>query len=333
VSLGTEWLSNHLRKPSVRNVHQIEGKMRETESPAGFMTPRRRRIVGWVAVTVSTAVTCFWALWGIAENFHEGWHFESFLANVGLMFAQYLSPMLIFMAVTLVSICWPRIGGGLHLGFAVFLVWFFRSSSNAATYLLILPLVILAALYWIGRAEPRRIATLLVVGLPLITLVVFAVEPVFRVSQRINDGNLEARVVEGNGVELVWAPEGPGWPRKGMKWHEAGESCRRLSDDGRTLAATAQEIWRLPTVDEAVRSMSRHGENSGGVWDAEAEEATYKTKPDKESPLWNTHSQVIYWWTATEITEERAYIVVYDGKVWPRKKDFGPDYLGFRCVK
>jgi hypothetical protein len=79
--------------------------------------------------------------------------------------------------------------------------------------------------------------------------------------------------------------------------------------------------------------MARHGQNSGGVWDAEAAQATYKTRPDKESPLWNTHSQVIYWWTATEIDEKRAYIIAYDGKVWPRAKSFGPAYLGFRCVR
>jgi hypothetical protein len=89
----------------------------------------------------------------------------------------------------------------------------------------------------------------------------------------------------------------------------------------------------LPTVDEAVRSMARHGINSGGVWDTETLEATYETDPDKESPLWNLHSQVIYWWTATEVDEDQAYIIVYDGKVWQRSKEFSPAYLGFRCVK
>jgi hypothetical protein len=92
-------------------------------------------------------------------------------------------------------------------------------------------------------------------------------------------------------------------------------------------------IWRLPTVDEAVRSMARHGQNSGGVWNEETAKATYNTTPDKESPLWNVYSQVIYWWTATEVDEEHAYIIVYDGKVWPRAKKFGPAYLGYRCVK
>jgi hypothetical protein len=79
--------------------------------------------------------------------------------------------------------------------------------------------------------------------------------------------------------------------------------------------------------------MARHRQNSGGVWDAGNAKATYKTTPDKESPLWNAHSQVIYWWTATEVDEEHAYMIVYDGKVWPRAKQFSPAYLGFRCVR
>jgi len=86
-------------------------------------------------------------------------------------------------------------------------------------------------------------------------------------------------------------------------------------------------------VDEAVRSMARHGQNSAGVWDAETAQASYAVTPDKESPLWNVHSQVIYWWTDTELENGRAYIIVYDGRVWPRAKDYGPAYLGFRCVK
>ena len=82
-----------------------------------------------------------------------------------------------------------------------------------------------------------------------------------------------------------------------------------------------------------MRSMARHGRNSGGLWDAENADTSYETTPDKESPLWSIQSQVIYWWTATEADGEHAYIVVYDGRVWPRDKDFGPAYLGFRCVK
>jgi hypothetical protein len=61
--------------------------------------------------------------------------------------------------------------------------------------------------------------------------------------------------------------------------------------------------------------MARHGQNSEGRWDAGTGEATYVITPDRKSPLWNVYSQVIYWWTATEVDGERAYIIVYDGKV------------------
>lgn len=154
-----------------------------------------------------------------------------------------------------------------------------------------------------------------------------------RISGRVDDRKLETRVIEGNGITLVWAPDGPGWPRKGVSWDEAVMRCRQLVEDGTTLAQVPQNIWRLPTVEEAVRSMSRHGVNSAGVWDQQNKQASYQTRPDKESPLWNVHSQVIYWWTATEINDEQAFMIVYDGKVWPRRKRFGPDYLAYRCVK
>lgn len=294
---------------------------------------KKRQIAGWAAVGLSTAITCVWAFWGIIENFHEGWYFESLWSNLGMMFVQYLSPMLIFMGVTLISISWPHFGGGLHGLIALLAIWFFQAFSNAATFLIILPLVGLGAMYWFGRPLPRRLAASLVFGLPMLTLIISGISPVIRVSQRVNDGNLQARLVQGNGVALTWAPGGPGWPREGGDWYEALQACQYLSEDGLTLATISQDSWRLPTVDEAVRSMALHGQNSGGEWNVETAEATYETPPDKEFPLWNSYSQVIYWWTATEIDDERAYIIVYDGKVWLRAKQFGPAYLGFRCVK
>ena len=293
----------------------------------------RRQLVGWIAVGLSTVITCFWAFWGIVENFHEGWYYESLLSNVGLMFVQYLSPMLIFLAVTLLSIFWPRIGAGLHGILALGVAWFFGALTNTVTLFLMVPLIGLGALYWFGRPQPRKLAASVAIGLPLLTLVISGIAPALRVSQRLDDGNLQARLVHGNGVDLVWAPDGPGWPREGANWYKAQEVCEYLSEDGLALAPEPQQIWRLPVVDEAVRSMARHGQNSRGVWDAEIAEATYKTTPDKESPLWNRTSQVIYWWTATEADKDHAYIIVYDGEVWPRSKQFGPAYLGFRCVR
>jgi len=293
----------------------------------------KRQIMRWIAVALSMAVTSVWAFWGIVETFHQGWYYDSWLLNVGMMLLQYLSPMLLFLGVTLVAIRWPRTGSCLHVALAVGAALFFRGASNTAVLLLMLPLLGIGALYWYGRPRPRRAALALAIGLPLLILLAFGIEPALRVSRRVDDGNLDARVVHGNDVNLVWAPEGPGWPRTGSDWNEAQHACPCLSEDGQTLAPEPQGIWRLPTVDEAVRSMARHGLSSGGVWDAAAAAASYETKPDKESPLWNVHSQVIYWWTATEADDARAYIIVYDGRVWRRDKDFGPAYLGFRCVK
>ncbi|HUW95087.1 MAG TPA: DUF1566 domain-containing protein [Anaerolineae bacterium] len=293
----------------------------------------RRRIAGWIAVGCSTVITCFWAFWGIIENFHEGWYYPSLLSNLGLMFVQYLSPMLIFLGLTLISISWPRLGGVLHVIFALLAAWFFGALTNTAMLLLIVPLIGIGALYWFGRPQPRKIALSLAIGLPILTLTIAGIEPVLRVSQRFDDADLQARLVQGNGVNLLWARDGPGWPRTGATWYEAQQVCQYLDENGLAAAPVPQDIWRLPTVDEAVRSMARHGQNSGGVWDAEDAEATYQTTPDKESPLWNVYSQVIYWWTATETDEERAYIIVYDGKVWPRAKQFTAGYMGFRCAK
>ena len=106
-----------------------------------------------------------------------------------------------------------------------------------------------------------------------------------------------------------------------------------LYEDGKSIASEPQNIWRLPTVDEAVRSMALHGENSRGVWDDKNGKAVYEKRPDKEFPLWDIYSQVIYWWTATEVNQEYAYIIVYDGKIWSRAKKLSMGYLGFRCVK
>jgi hypothetical protein len=294
----------------------------------------KRQVLGWLAVALSTSIACFWAFWGIIENFHEGWFHTSLLLNVGLMFVQYLSPMIIFVSLSLLAIAFPRVGGAAHALIGLLLILLlFDLNDRVAMLFVIVPMLSLGLLYWYGRPQPRRVAYLIIAGLPTLIIIICGVEPTLRVAGRVNDGNLEERLIQGNGVRLKWAAEGVGWPREGVSWHEAVKRCQHLSEDGRSLADTPKNAWRLPTVEEAVRSMSRHGVNSGGVWDAQTKVAIYGVRPDKESPLWNVYSQVIYWWTATEVDGENAYIIVYDGKVWSRRKRFAPGSLGYRCVK
>src|SRR4026208_249491 len=91
------------------------------------MKPQRwRQFVGWIGAGSSIAITCLWAFWGIIENFHEGWYYEWLPRNLGLMFVQYLSPMLIFLTISLVSITWPRVGAGLHATAGILLAVYFK---------------------------------------------------------------------------------------------------------------------------------------------------------------------------------------------------------------
>ena len=201
----------------------------------------RKLISGWVGVGLSTLITCLWAFWGIIENFHEGWFYPSLIRNLALMFVQYLSPMLIVMALALAALRWPRFGGSVYalvgLAFSV-LIFSSRSAINARVILSWLPvtalLVFVGILYWYGRPKPRKLAYVIAIGLPLFVTLIFAAEPVYRVAGRVDDDNPEARLVEGNGVTLIWAPQGPGWPSYGVSWEEAQRRCRYLAEDGTT---------------------------------------------------------------------------------------------------
>jgi hypothetical protein len=142
------------------------------------------------------------------------------------------------------------------------------------------------------------------------------------------------RLVEGNGVTLLWAPAGQGWTRDGnISWAAAKERVRYLTADGLSLATQPQDLWRLPTREEVVRSLSRDNLNAGGDWDAARERASYQRKPDKESPLWDPYAPLIYLWTADDVDPQRAWVVVYHGGVYPQSKSLGSSSLGFRAVR
>lgn len=236
------------------------------------------------------------------------------------------------MFLSILSVRWPWGGFSLFAGVALFALWFFHAST-ATIQMIVAPAVLIGLGFAYGRPSPKVWAYRVMTLLPLLTVLVVGAGPAWKVSMRVDDGDRGLRHLSANGVDLIWAPQGPGWPTQGMNWHDALERCKYLAEDGTSIADTPQDVWRLPTVEEAVRSQCIHGNNSGGNWDATTATASYSQSPDKESPLWDIGSQVVYWWTATEVNDEQAYIIVYDGKVWLRSKNFGPAYLAFRAVK
>lgn len=301
-----------------------------------------RHVVGWSAVGLNLVVSCFWAFWGAIENFHEGWWLTSLLANLGLMLVQYLSPMIVAVLLGLLGLRWPRIGGLVYLLLGgAFGYWFlFGRPRPGVTWSGVLVDAILAGgfglvglLFWLGRPSPRRLAYRLTWGLPVLVALACGAEGAWRVATRHDDGDRGMRTVEGNGARLTWAPAGPGWPTAGVSLREAERICRHLSEDGTRLLDEPQDFWRLPTVEEVVQSLTRHGANAGGEWDAETHKATYRTWPDKESPLWDPHSQIIYWWTSSEPDPDHVYRVAYNGYVLVVPKKMAMGSCAFRAVR
>jgi hypothetical protein len=301
----------------------------------------REHVIGWVAVGLGTLVATLWAFWGAIEAFHEGWCSPTLWLRILGVFA-YLVPMAVPMVLTLLGIRWPKVGGTLlFLVGAWFSWWVFRRPGMSFVAILSwLPVTALAVavglIFWFGRVRNPGLAYTIAAGVPLLVAVACGAGGAWRVAHRVDDGFRGERLVEGNGVALVWAPEGPGWVRSAHEacdWNEAGLRCAHLSRDGTRLEEEPRYVWRLPTVEEYVASCTRHGANSGGVWDPATQRARYRMKPDKESPLWDQFAETIYWWTSTEPSADEAYRAVYDGGVFSSRKTLRMGSLGFRAVR
>jgi len=296
------------------------------------LIPKWRRACGWSAVSFSTLIAGFWGFWGSIENFHEGWYFTSLWRNLVLMLGQYLSPMIIVAGLSAVAIRWRRAALPVFGAVAIGLAILFRGTS-AGLPLIVAPLLVLAGLYRFGIPEPRRWALWSVTGLPFLTAIVCGAYPGWRAMHRVDDGNYGMRLIVGNRVALLWAPAGPGWPSHYASWFQARQACAALAEDGSSLSGKPLNLWRLPSIEEAVRSEVYRGRNAGGVWNSTLRHARYEVMPDKDSPLWNAHSQVIYWWTGTEAGSNKAYRIAYNGYVLAVDKRGWGDYWAFRCVR
>jgi hypothetical protein len=260
---------------------------------------RRQAILGWIALGISMLIAALWAFWGIMEAFHEGW-WAATLGGRLLQTAAYLTPMGICLVIGALAIRWPKIGAAIYFSLgAAFSFLIFREMWP--------DFKLAAVLSWLP-------VTLLVVGVGVLWW--FSQPRPLRLAYSIFVG-----------IPLLVVLCCGAYPAYKVSTRNTDVSLEaRLVDE-------PQHLWRLPTVEEAVRSMARHGVNCGGRWDAQTKRATYEVHPDKEPPLWDPFAETVYWWTATEDGAENAFIIVYDGKVWSRRKTQGLGSQGFRAVK
>jgi hypothetical protein len=291
---------------------------------------RTKNVIGWITTLVSFSAVCFWAYWGINEAFHEGWYHSSLLKNLSMTVLQYLSVAIIFLSLSLIALNYRKLGSGLFISLGIFALLYFR--SNAGRIVVFIPLVLLALGFYFGEYRHKKVISVSFVVAFLLIMFSFGIPQLIRNENRFNDNDFGTRTIIGNNVELIWAPQGVGFPLKGNDWQTANSNCARLNEEGTELEDNERNKWRLPTRDEIVRSMTRKNKNAGGFID-DMEIAQYDVVPDKETPLWNPNSQVIYYWTNESKNEKRTYLVAYNGYILERSKDTGPEYQGYRCVK
>jgi len=352
----------------------------------------KSKLPGHIGTVVVTAMTCFWVIWGFGELYYEGWGLPILQA------LNYLLPGLIFLVFTLVVVTWPLAGGLILMGSGIIfsIVWSLLAQSREwfslkwVLFTLIPFLGILVGVGWLFILEShRRRATankerslknkfshylryVLALGLPVITAIGVSVYYAPLILSRTDDGGRCARLIKGNELYLVWAPQGPGWNKKkpsgvypswddlalyGVKpvgfhkkpgyenKHASQEDmnttciCRYLSEDGKTLMENPPDIWRMPTTEEIVRSLVSQDQNAGCTWDGESRNADCQKQPNKSTPLWAPDQSPIYYWSSDEYDDEKAWYVPYTGgiryggTIHYQNKDWANPRHGYRCVK
>jgi len=349
----------------------------------------RTQLPGHIGTALCVLITSWWTLWGVEEMFFEGWY-EPF------EWLYFLLPGAVCLALTLLALTWPRFAGWLLMavGGAFNALWLWRyqvtqgfrlTAQEALTILGVSGLLVVVGALFLVEGRRRRsieivrrpdgwrrwLPYLVVVGIPVLLGAATAVGPAIRVSGRVDDGDCSARLIEGNGVALIWAPSGPGWQSTvgAPSWnqialygvspvgfegkrHGRGDECdkgrdlgcataedmqdtgicRYLSADGTRLTVEPEGRWRLPTTSELVRSLVRHGVNAGCQWDGDLGRQPCAVRPDKGTPLWDPTKPVVGYWSADEVDGYRAYLVSYDGRVVWIRKSRGENF-GYRCVR
>jgi hypothetical protein len=298
----------------------------------------------------------------VYSYFYEGWG-QGIAAA-----AAYLAPPALVVGLSAAAMRWPLAGGVLCLagGCIAGSWWLWRQAASNGVNAIVIqtavvffgPLLLLGGLFLLDARHRRQQAAegtrpptqwwrrhyrvALVVGVPIVAVAIAPARQLPDLIARHDDGLRGARTIAGNGVTLTWAPEGPGWNRRQadgayLSWDAIARYggsgaglCGHLNEDGTALLPTPVRVWRLPTSDEVVRSLTRGGVNAACTWDGRADHARCAMPPDKETPLWAPDQPAIYYLTADEAGAEHVLGVNYTGGITPHRRTSG---VGYRCVR
>lgn len=287
---------------------------------------RKKRIVGWIFLLLISSIISFWTFWGIVESFYEGWYYETFRENIYLTISRYLLPVWIILVPGLVSIFKPRIGAILFLLLGVYIAFYFSQ------LFFFVPVILVGMASWYSTLPSRKLSLTILLGMPFLTLLVFGIGPAVRVSNRYHI-TLDSLTVKIPDHTIVWSPPGPGWSIEPVDWYEADSICSHLDITGRVVMDTAMFIWHLPSIEEVVASTYWRGKPMEGAFDSIKLTTNFPETPDKEPPLWDPYSPIIYWWTSKEKDAHTAYMISFNGVIFGKEKNHKAGYYGFRAVK
>jgi hypothetical protein len=304
-----------------------------------------------LAFLLATLMATGFAVISVYSFFYEGWGQPFTTAAV------FLLPAVLLIGVCAGAVRWPRAGGLLLLAGALGAGtwWLWRQSVSDGmtasvwqTAIVLFVPVLLTGGCFLFEAHHRRLLAAegvrpsprwwvrnyrlaVILGVPVLAVAVGPAQQLPDLLARHDDGLRGIRTITGNGVTLVWAPQGPGWnwrqpngtypswnviatygvspvgfkpatqpgnPQPGPGEMARTGLCGYLSEDGASLLPEPIHAWRLPTADEVTRSLTRGGRNAGCVWDGRSSHATCAQPPDKETPLWAPDQAPIYYLTA-----------------------------------
>ncbi len=109
--------------------------------------------------------------------------------------------------------------------------------------------------------------------------------------------------------------------------------CLYLNEEGTALLPEPQGIWRMPTMDELVRSLTRKGANAGCTWNGKTGRQPCEVRPLRETPLWDpTANYDGIYLLAGEADASGAYYVYGEGTVQISAKYSQARSVNYRCV-